>query len=67
VYIKDENTLMVFIPGQPDYEVIPVKPDVFNLKILSGYSVQFDKDASGKITALNFVQPNGTFKAKRKQ
>lgn len=67
VYIKDEKTLMVFIPGQPDYEVIPVKPDVFNLKILSGYSVQFDKDASGKITALNFVQPNGTFKAKRKQ
>lgn len=66
VYIKDEKTLMVFIPGQPDYEVIPVKPDVFNLKILSGYSVKFDKDESGKITALNFVQPNGTFKAKRK-
>ena len=66
VYIKDEKTLMVFIPGQPDYEVIPVKPDVFNLKILSGYSVKFDKDEGGKITALNFVQPNGTFKAKRK-
>ncbi|MFY7839240.1 MAG: serine hydrolase [Lacibacter sp.] len=66
VYIKGDNTLMVLVPGQPDYELVAVKTNLFNFKALSGFSVKFDKDESGKITALNFVQPNGTFKAKRK-
>ncbi len=66
VYIKGEKTLMVLVPGQPDYELLPVQENLFNLKIISGYSVRFEKDTNGKVTALYFIQPNGTFKAKRK-
>jgi hypothetical protein len=39
---------------------------MFNFKALSGYSVQFEKDEKGSVTSLSFIQPNGTFKAKRK-
>jgi hypothetical protein len=66
VYLRDEKTLMVLVPGQPDYEMVPVKENIFNFKALSGYSVQFEKDEKGKVTSMSFIQPNGTFKAKRK-
>ncbi len=66
IYLRPDNTLMVFVPGQPDYETIPVGNHEFKLKILDGYSVRFEVDASGNPTALNFIQPNGTFKAVRK-
>ena len=67
VYIKGENTLIAFVTGQTDYELVPVKPDLFNLKIASGYSVRFEKNEVGEIIALSFLQPNGTFKATRKK
>jgi CubicO group peptidase (beta-lactamase class C family) len=67
VYIKGEKTLMVLVPGQPDYELLPVKEDVFNFKIISGFSVRFEKDDNGNVSALYFIQPNGTFKATRKK
>lgn len=67
VYTRGEKTLMVLVPGQLDYELLPVKPDLFNFKTLSGFSVRFEKNDAGEITALYFVQPNGTFKATRKK
>jgi CubicO group peptidase (beta-lactamase class C family) len=65
VYIRGENTLMVLVPGQPDYELAPTKEHEFDIKVAKGYSVKFDADVTGNITALSFVQPNGTFKATR--
>lgn len=67
VFLKGEKTLMLFVPGQPEYELLPVKKDVFNLKILSGFSVRFEKNDKDEITAVYFIQPNGTFKAMRKK
>lgn len=67
VYIKGENTLIAFVTGQTDYELVPVKPDLFNLKIAAGYSVRFEKNDAGEIIALSFLQPNGMFKATRKK
>ena len=66
IYIKGEKTLMALVPSQPDYELVPVKENIFNLKVLSGFSVKFEKDEKGNVTSLYFIQPNGTFKAKRK-
>lgn len=63
VYIKGENTLYVFVPGQPEYELVPADKDKFNLKVIAGYSVQFSGNAKGEIADLTFVQPNGSFKA----
>jgi hypothetical protein len=65
VYIKGENVLYVFVPGQPEYELIAGDKDKFTLKALSGYSVQFSGNAKEEITELTFIQPDGTFKATR--
>lgn len=64
-YVKGETTLYAFIEGQPEYELMATGKDKFELKILNGYSVQFERDELGKITAVIFVQPNGKFKAKK--
>lgn len=66
VYVKGDKTLMVFIPGQPDYELVPSKKDEFDLKVLKGYSVKFEVNEQNKVLSLTFVQPNGNFKATRK-
>ena len=65
VYIKGENTLYVFVPGQPEYELIAGDKDQFILKVLSDYKVQFNGNAKGEIVEFMFIQPNGTFKATR--
>jgi CubicO group peptidase (beta-lactamase class C family) len=65
-YIKGENTLYLLVPGQPEYELLPLEKHKFALKILDGYKLEFVEDDSGKIAEVLFVQPNGTFKAKRK-
>ncbi|MFT5216035.1 MAG: CubicO group peptidase (beta-lactamase class C family) [Glaciecola sp.] len=67
VYIKNDKTLFVFLPGQPEYELLAVAKHKFNLKILDGYKVEFTEAEDGSIKELAFVQPNGVFKATRKQ
>ncbi|WP_400079861.1 serine hydrolase [Winogradskyella sp. R77965] len=65
VYIKDGNVLYAFVPNQPEYELVPTAEHQFNLKVLDGYKVEFVK-TDGKISAVKFIQPNGTFTGKRK-
>jgi hypothetical protein len=66
VYIKGDKTLMVFIPGQTDYELVPANKNEFDLKIAKGYSVRFEVTEQNKVLSLTFIQPNGNFKATRK-
>ena len=63
-YLKDD-VLYVFVPGQPEYELYPIKEHVFAFKILDGYKVEFKVDKKGKVNEISFIQPNGTFNAKR--
>ncbi len=67
VYIRGGNTLMLVVPGQPEYELVATKEHEFDLKGLKGFSVKFDTDDAGKTPGLNFIQPNGIFKAVRKK
>ena len=67
VYIKDDKTLMAFIAGQTDYELVPVKENEFDLKVAKGYSVKFEVNEKNEVLSLTFVQPNGNFKATRKK
>lgn len=67
IYIRGENTLMVLVPGQPDYELVPTKKHNFDFKAMKGFSVRFDVDEKGVATGVSFVQPNGTFSGKRKK
>jgi len=64
--LKGEKALVLAIPGQPQYELVPAKGMSFDIKGLTGFSVEFKKDASGAVTEVVFYQPNGTFVAKRK-
>lgn len=64
-YIKDENVLYVFVPGQPEYELIPTAVHKFNFKVLEGFKIEF-VETDGKIDQVKFIQPNGTFVAKKK-
>jgi CubicO group peptidase (beta-lactamase class C family) len=74
-YILNEQTitfavvgdiLRLTVPGQPVYELVPRKELSFDLKSMPGFSVDFQMDASGKVTEAVFNQPNGVFHAKRK-
>lgn len=64
-YIKDENVLYVFVPGQPEYALVPTAEHKFNFKTLEGFKVEFVED-DGKISEVKFIQPNGTFTGQRK-
>ena len=60
------DVLRLTVPGQPQYELIPGKELSFDIKGLPGFSVDFQMDASGKVSEAVFNQPNGVFHAKRK-
>ncbi len=66
-YIKGENTLYAFLEGQPEYELVAIGKNKFDLKILKGYSVEFEENDKGEIISATFIQPNGNFKATKKK
>jgi CubicO group peptidase (beta-lactamase class C family) len=66
LYLKEEKTLYLFVPGQPEYELVPLGGDKFSIKIASGYYLQFALNEKNEVTELTFMQPNGNFKAKKK-
>ncbi len=65
VYVKEE-TLYLFVPGQPEYELMATDRHKFSFKTLEGFKVEFVEAEDGKIIELKAIQPNGTFVAKRK-
>lgn len=66
VELKGENTLTVQVAGQPSIELVPYKGTQFNLKGLTGYSLEFKLDAAGVATEVVLSQPGGTYTAKKK-
>jgi CubicO group peptidase (beta-lactamase class C family) len=60
------DILRLTVPGQPQYELVPIKGLSFEVKGMSGFSIDFVKDASGKLSEAVFHQPNGVFHAQRK-
>ena len=61
-YIKG-SSLYVFVPGQPEYELMPVSNHRFDFKAVKGFSVLFDMDDKNHPAGLTFIQPNGNFRA----
>jgi hypothetical protein len=60
------GALRLTVPGQPQYELVPTRELAFDVKGLPGFSLEFQKDAAGKISETVFSQPNGVFHATRK-
>jgi CubicO group peptidase (beta-lactamase class C family) len=67
VAVKDEKKLVLNVPGQPEYELVPIDKNKFSIKTLSGFTVQFNVNDKNEVTELLSIQPNGTFKAMRKK
>jgi CubicO group peptidase (beta-lactamase class C family) len=65
VFIKGESSLILFVPGQPEYDLQYLGGHKFGIKVHSGYKIEFE-ETEGTITGVAFIQPNGTFKAKKK-
>ncbi len=65
VSLRGESTLTVTLPGQPTYELLPVRGTEFRIRTLEGFHVRFELDAAGAPIQILFVQPNGVFAAKR--
>lgn len=66
IYIKNENLLYAFVPGQPEYELLATGKHKFTIKILEGYHLEFVEGDDGDIRQVKFIQPNGTFAATKK-
>ena len=67
VYVKGEKTLYLFVAGQPEYELLATEKHKFVFKTVDGFKVSFIEGDDGKIVAVDMIQPNGTFKATRKE
>jgi CubicO group peptidase (beta-lactamase class C family) len=61
VAMKGDAALTLALPGQPVYNLVPVRSRKFSIKELNGYSVEFNGDD------LVFYQPSGTFSAARQK
>jgi YD repeat-containing protein len=57
--LRGDHTLVASNPGSTDLELLPKRGTTFDVKDQSGVSIEFKRDASGKVTeaALN---DNGT-------
>ena len=60
--VKNDE-LWAAVPGQGDFQLVPVSPDTFSVKNMSGYEVHFQVEGD-KVLGFTSVQPNGTFKGR---
>ena len=65
ITLKGGNILILTVPNQPQYELVPIEGTTFAIKIAKGYTVEFVLDKTGKVTGLKTHQPNGSFLAKK--
>lgn len=66
VEFKGEDVLQLTFPGQPEYELVPVKGTEFAVKGVSSVSVEFKQDESGRVTEALVTQMGATFSARRR-
>jgi len=60
ITLQGDNKLVASIQNQPPYELVPVKGTTFDLKGITGFSIEF------KGNEIVLYQPNGTFTGKRR-
>ena len=65
IVLKDDNKLYLIIPGQPNYELIPIKKNKFRFKQFSDVTISFLEE-NNKITSLEIADPSGARKYQKK-
>jgi hypothetical protein len=58
--------LVLSIPGQSPYELVPVRGTRFDLKGMPGFSVEFKQGPAGKVTEFVLYQPDASLVARRR-
>jgi hypothetical protein len=66
ISLKGEKTLTATVPGQPEFELVPYRGTEFNLKGMTGFSVEFKLDDTGRSVEAAFKQAGVTTVFKRK-
>lgn len=61
VVLKDDNKLVLTIPSQPNYELLPYKKDKFRFKQFADLLVTFINE-NGVIKAFELTDPSGVYK-----
>ncbi len=61
------DALHLLVPGQPEYELVPLESNKFGIKSMTGFTVVFNSNNKNEVTEMISIQPNGTFKATRKK
>jgi CubicO group peptidase (beta-lactamase class C family) len=60
------NSLHLSVPGQPEYELVPIEENKFTLKDMTGFTITFNRNEKNVITDFISSQLNGSFKAVKK-
>ena len=67
ITIRGDHALVGSAPGQEDLELLPKRGTTFEVKGLAGFSMEFRKDAGGKVTEAVLYQPDTVIVLKKKQ
>lgn len=62
IVVRD-HALIAIIPGQPNYELIPIGDNEFAVKSMSASTVRFVMDAANKVDEILLIHPYGAFTA----
>jgi len=61
--IVKNGELCAQVPGQGEFQLVPVSADTFSVKNRGGYEVHFQMEGD-KALGFTSIQPNGTFRAR---
>ena len=60
------SDLFIIVPGQPRYQLLPVKPHTFRLKDFADLSVVFIVE-NGEVVAFKQIDPSGEYRVEKKK
>ncbi|HZY24292.1 MAG TPA: M1 family aminopeptidase, partial [Bacteroidales bacterium] len=67
IILKDNKTLVMNSPSQPEMELTPVSKDKFGIKFMDDYSISFNENDKGEVTDFILKSPGGEVKAMKKK
>jgi CubicO group peptidase (beta-lactamase class C family) len=67
ISLRGDHNLVGSTPGQDDLELLPKRGTTFDIKGLAGFSIEFKKDPTGKVTEAVFYQPDTVIVLKKKR
>jgi aminopeptidase N len=67
VVLKEDNTLSLLIPEQPEMELIPVSKNKFSIRYMDGYTVEFTVNDKDVVTEMLFNTTDEQVKAPKKK